>query len=746
MRRFVAVAAALVLVGAACAGAPSGKVAGTHEPSAVAAAATPTEPPPPPTPAPTVPPAEVVTSQVGPELSVTSPEYGATVTVAEVRFEGRTDPGCTVSAGTMSADVDAAGNWSMVLVLGEGDNVAELVATGPDGGSTTLRHAVSYVPFRGPVGGTWSRWGTTNFVEPNGIVVAGNDVWALTRGGLVRWDRLAGAPEHVSGSSWEQPDPRSLTVDGEGTVWVAFYDTVARLGPRPEVYSFPSQEEWQDPIQLATGPDGDVWAAAGHIGLHRFDGTTWTVVDRALPGREEVDALAVDGSGRVWIGTFWGGLWVRDGSDWRNAHPWPTPVISAAPNGDVWYSVRDMNDMSAQRATVWHVDGLSGEATPYQLGANSVWAIAPDGSGAWVGTSELWSDVPEGQSKGPVVRLWRLGGGEIVGVPGDWDDLHSQVLGVGVDDDGNVWLGGQRGVWRWDGTAARQYLTDSIGSFSVGYLEAMPGGGVWAGDCSRSAVRGEEAWDRLPDTPEEMWECAAAVGGDGTRWLASWLGLARVVDGAWDFITTDSAGVAFDALYPPCMSEACDEPAWTMTTTADGTVWAGMRGATDGLWGWSGVAWERMSIGGEAAGGVTAVAAGDDGSLWVATDNGIHRLRDGEWLHVPWTAPPTYDWPVTIGAGGDIVWVGTYGGLGRWDGSAWSFHERSEDTGVEVLRVDADGAVWLPHVRGAARFDGSALHILETPRPGEGWVQTIEVAADGSWWIVAGDTVYRWVP
>jgi hypothetical protein len=82
-----------------------------------------------------------------PALSVTDPGSGSTVDRQTYRFLGTTEPGCTVvAAGRYPADVDAAGNWSIVLVLNRGGNVATFTSTDEAGNTTEVRHPVYYEP------------------------------------------------------------------------------------------------------------------------------------------------------------------------------------------------------------------------------------------------------------------------------------------------------------------------------------------------------------------------------------------------------------------------------------------------------------------------------------------------------------------------------------------------------------------------------------------------------------------------
>lgn len=79
-----------------------------------------------------------------PALTITSPENDEHFEVDVIEFRGTTEPGATVFAGRYQADVDAEGNWSIVLVLAPGANGAHFVATDAAGNETEARVTVYY--------------------------------------------------------------------------------------------------------------------------------------------------------------------------------------------------------------------------------------------------------------------------------------------------------------------------------------------------------------------------------------------------------------------------------------------------------------------------------------------------------------------------------------------------------------------------------------------------------------------------
>jgi hypothetical protein len=90
------------------------------------------------------PPTTVEEDTTPPDITITSPSDGDHVEEKMIRFAGTTEPGATVAAGRYVADVDPAGNWSIVLVLSPGANGARFTATDAAGNTASARITVHY--------------------------------------------------------------------------------------------------------------------------------------------------------------------------------------------------------------------------------------------------------------------------------------------------------------------------------------------------------------------------------------------------------------------------------------------------------------------------------------------------------------------------------------------------------------------------------------------------------------------------
>ena len=146
-------------------------------------------------------------------------------------------------------------------------------------------------------------------------------------------------------------------------------------------------------------------------------------------------------------------------------------------------------------------------------------------------------------------------------------------------------------------------------------------------------------------------------------------------------------------------------------------------------------------------GAITDIVAADDGTLWVAADNGVYHLHSGTWTGYPAgdDGPPLQ--LKKIAAGGDRVWVRAYGEIAVLAGDNWTrFSLPEEMYDLRILLVDAEGAVWLPSSSGAQRFDGESFTDLAIPAPPPIYIQGMTVDQAGAWWMATGDRLYRWMP
>ncbi len=221
------------------------------------------------------------------------------------RFTGTTEPGCTVTAaGRYDAPVDADGNWSIVLVLAPGHNVATFTATDPAGNATTVRHGVSWVPPRPALlianrRGIWiDRDGQREKLLGGPVRIA----FADDRGGIVfqrpqedgpinmTWDDDLGRARHVwAEGTGPEPIMRMTDTDASPQVAVEHPDGLVRLVDVADIAGAPHVLYW-----LSVGsdnPEPSWWDEAFDYELHLVDLTTGS--DRVLGWAPSFDGPAI---------------------------------------------------------------------------------------------------------------------------------------------------------------------------------------------------------------------------------------------------------------------------------------------------------------------------------------------------------------------------------------------------------------------------------------------------------------------
>jgi len=109
------------------------------------------------------------------------------------------------------------------------------------------------------------------------LLVDGNEVWAATTGGVVRWNADEGTyRRYTTLDGLASNTVKEIVRDGQGNIWAASsVDGVSRFdGSEWQTFTTEDGLVNNDVITIAADNDGNVWVSA-FGGVSRYDGTGW---------------------------------------------------------------------------------------------------------------------------------------------------------------------------------------------------------------------------------------------------------------------------------------------------------------------------------------------------------------------------------------------------------------------------------------------------------------------------------------
>ena len=594
---------------------------------------------------------------------------------------------------------------------------------------------------QGPQEG-WQVYTNANYVNDlaleGGGALGGGYTWVATDGGVVCYS-ASQQVKFTTADGLAENDVNAIVVDSGGRLWFSTGDVGASV---------------LDHGGTPFDKDDDTW-------------TTFTTADGLA--EYNVSAIAVDGEGRLWFSTEGGGVSVLDdggtpfdkgddtwttftepdglADDWINA-------IAVDGGGRLWFSTEGGG-----------VSVLDDGGTPFDKGDDTwttfttadglaedyVYAIAVD-SGGRLWFSTWWGDK---------VSVLDHGGSPFYKGDDTWTTFTTAdgladgyVRAIAVDSDGRLWVGtrpsgvsvldyGGSPFYKGDDTWATFTTADGLADNDVRAIAVDGGNQLWFGTYSGVSVldhggipfyKGDDTWttftsaDGLADNDVR----AIAVDGGNQTWLGTGGGVSVLNHG----------GTPFDK----------GDDTWTTFTAADGLADNDVRAiAVDGgnrLW--FSIDRGRMSVldhggtpfykgddtwttfttaDGLASKWVEAIAADNGGQLWFGTwDGGVSVLdhggtpfdkRDDTWATFT-TAGGLADNHVNAIAvdGGGQLWFGTWGGgVSVLDDGGTPFDKGDDtwttfttvdglaDNEVHAIAVDGGGRMWFGTRGGASMLD-----------------------------------------
>jgi len=517
-------------------------------------------------------------------------------------------------------------------------------------------------------GSRWSRLGlpgaTTGQREKVVVVTDSAGVtWLGHASGLLRYDRAAGILEPVPELAGRPVV--ALLVDREGRFWAG---AGGDLWLRDET-------GWQRDKEAAGLPSGAVtvlfedasgtiWCG-GERGVAEFDGSSWR---EARFGAESpvgtVTAMTQDGEGRVWVGTN-SGAGYSDGYEWH----WFTSnsglpadrvlALAADRNGSIWIGTpRGL----ARFDTAWSVPAVAER--------EGIFPRAPLLSGR---DGSLFI----GAEQGFIVQRAR-----IVETVGSRERLDGRVLCFAEDAEGDLWVGTDHGLARYDGAVRDQHVPEVQTIYIEHSWGAVEAEKVVVCD-RRSGLTGEAV-------------TALAADAEGGIWVGTSQGLSLLQGGAWTCPDDDGGEGAAGPHREAVSSLAFDRR---------GRLWAG---TSMGLWVLEEEIWRRHGVDtGLVSDRVTALLVDHADRLWVGTERGVSRGEGESWETFGTQQGLVSERVLTLFEDArDRIWIGTQEGVSFFDQGLWGVF--GEQDGLHAPRVlsiaEVEGALWF------ATSEGVSVH------------------------------------
>jgi len=540
---------------------------------------------------------------------------------------------------------------------------------------------------------------------------------------------------------------------------------IASAQQRPGVVSFqriamPDQVPAHLGTAMVQDAQGLLWIGT-QDGLVRYDGYGYKVFrphagDAGSLGGSYVRALYPARDGRLWVGTFSGGLSVFDPRTERFTQFRHDPrrtdslasdrvdSIAEMADGTMWLATDDglsvFDPASGRFRHYRHVEGDSGS-----LASNQLRAVLFDREG------RLWVAGEAG------VQRW-LGDGRFSPPAGP-----ANAIRLFQDSQGRIWIGSSRaGAAVLDPASGGVRTLAGLDHFWIYSIAEPVPGEIWLGTFGKGIDVVDSASLAVLDHLQYDSASAASIGNDrigallvdrsGLAWVATWGGGVAL---------HDPAARAFLKLrHSPSNPQGPSHPAIVRALeAADGRLWLGTNGNGVDVFdaggklvaGFRPDAKRRDAL---ADGAVTCLAQGPDGSMWIATlDGTLHRQRPGQQGFQRFgSAQGLPGGPIrsmVFDADG-ALWTGAQQGMARIgkDGAVRAWRHQADDPDslsgreVEALAFTPDGTLWVGTNDGVNAFNtrtGKATRIYRDPARADSlpdnWVPDLMVDKDGQLWL-----------
>ena len=336
------------------------------------------------------------------------------------------------------------------------------------------------------------------------------------------------------------------------------------------------------------------------------------------------------------------------------------------------------------------------------LPSDVVLSLTQDALGfVWVGTDEGLARY-DGVD---IVEYTR--GRDSTGLPGNL------IQALAPAPEGDLWVGTEAGLARYDAATDRFHRLPGLPADDVLAVAAAADGGAWVGTPAGAAyVDGDGRAETVAGLPDPFVKAVHTAGG-GDVWIGTGDGLAL----------RPAGGGALRVFRPDSLDALGAFDVSALAPTADGQLLVGTFG--DGLHRFDPAsgAFERLPLGDDLnASNVSDVLEDPAGTIWAGTlEGGLRRLAPDGTVRVYEAVAEDLGSLVSDEVSAlhldrqGVLWVGTYGGLDRFD--------RARGTTVRLRRTDDPASLASNDVRAVLAASDGTLYV--------GTDRTLDVSTDG---------------
>jgi len=321
----------------------------------------------------------------------------------------------------------------------------------------------------------------------NRLAMRDSTLLAATDNGLFGYDGISWTS--VPSTGLPQSNISDLSIDPVGRLWVGTLSSgLAGFSDTSwTTYSIPGPAS--NLIRnLAIDSSGDIWMTHNAAGLSRLSGSDWTLFNRNNSGFDDNGqfSITVGSDGRIWSGSFGGGMYMYDHNSWyhwtvsnspmygvpTNISYWAATAVQMDDGGNVWVSSLSADSglimgVFDPADSIWHLYNTGPNSVPN----NTVEVLLVQGNTMWAGMADGFykldfSGTPFDESD----DVWQTIGGEF-------------MVALELDRRGNLWYGALEGLFlvSASGGAARQIDLPPGLSGRVNAIAADGIGNIWVG-------------------------------------------------------------------------------------------------------------------------------------------------------------------------------------------------------------------------------------------------------------------------